>query len=115
MTMHDCPQAGYLVPAKTLVPLLPQEARPMVEEALTDKDCDAALQLLRYYWPQALPGIADVFVLTDEDIPGDSMVAGEIYARFEREDLYELKPLPALGDLEKAGVHPSYFQWSKWG
>lgn len=105
--MHNYANAGYVIKAIELEPLIPEEHKEEYNSLIDDGDADAVMDLL--FKIEGLPHPEYVFVATEEiesELEEDTM-----YLVFDVDYLYERTPKPVLNQLRKAGIDPEYQSW----
>jgi len=118
--MRDNPCNGFVMPAVDLIPALRCECREEAKECLEDGDCESLLDLFNGGLPANLPcpqfpRVAEVFRLGDEDTPDENMEVGELYVRFDEDELYTRKETPQMEALKLMGIEPKKCNWSVFG
>ena len=120
MSMRDCPCRGFVVKAVDLIPALRIEYQNEAKELLEEAACDALHDLFTNGLPANLPfpqfpRVAEVFRLGDEDTPDEDMEIGELYVRFDEDELFTRKETPQMEALKVMGIEPKECSWSIYG
>ena len=115
MSMRDCPASGYVLEARKVVKALPEDLQEQANLLIEEMDTEGLLHLLIEHFPTNLPQPAEVFMLGDEDTP-EELEVGELYVRWEDEDLYTIKEKTALHEFRSIiGTQPQFHHWAMWG
>lgn len=108
----DNPCSGFVVEARKLLPLIPENIRQQAEEYIEDLETDALEKLV-----PTINGttVESYFILGDEDTCGDQMDTCTVYALFAESDLFTKVETPLMLALQAADAEPIDQNWSIWG
>ena len=109
MGMREYPTTGHILQFSKFKQFLPADK---LEECETGDDF---LDLLQLHIPEELPHPEMVFILDDEDTPGEGMECGVWYVYFDELSLYEKKLTSAGQKLKEMVGLPSEETWSAFG
>ena len=122
MSMHEYPNGGWVVTVDEFIKALlkagkkelNKDDREEIKTVMNNGDEATIGEMIekickKLNWP-----LPDVFSLMDEDFSED-LEYGKIYVAYCLRDLYEVKPLPILKTMEKAGAKFEEASWTRFG
>jgi len=111
--MRNYGNHGYTVKASELTPLLPENKRQEYNTLLEAGNWGGAGCLLEEYLPTQFP-CPELFQMQPE-YESEDLKVDEIYATWDREQLFEQKMTLEMQALNSAGVTPEMSNWVTWG
>jgi hypothetical protein len=112
--MRDYANSGHLVNVKELVGFVPSDITEQFNQAEHDGDWETMESLLNDHLISTFPRPSGAFVVRDEDETED-MLSGEMFARFDEDDLFVKTKTPEMLMMESVGVIPKFNQWTTFG
>jgi hypothetical protein len=116
MSMRDYPCSGYVIPLGSLEKVLPEEKKAEFKTLLEgieegERDTNEVVEFVVKNSLKDIPSF-DVFLIGDEDNPGDDLETGLYYACFPEDDLYIRVEKREYTNMKKLGIELQFSNWS---
>lgn len=115
MGMKENPGSGYVLTAPQAILLLHPTLRRKAEILFEEGDWEKLGAYLSSRMPNEIPKPADVFIC-DDDFASDELEKGEMYVRWDEDDLYIRTDTPGLVAIRNSlGIIPQPVLWTVYG